>query len=195
MHVLEAAQRAGYEPYLATHRRFAKHSSHSPWKTFPLFRYGYWVNPDPGKGLIGSIIAFTAWLRFRYRLAYNFSLFGLLWAVRHRFSQFLLQQQFQRNQLVFLATLIPAALLLKIVRLIGLILIFPLMVLLFLWRALRKPLLARGFSPAYFGQPLSGVPDPLWFENELFSKRNDHTRWWEGFRAPPRLYAAIDRLP
>jgi len=194
MHVLEAAQRAGYEPYLATHRRFAKHSSHSPWKTFPIFRYGYWVNPDPGKGLLGSLLAFVAWLRFRYRLAYHFSLFGLLWAVRHRFSQFLLKQPFQRNQLVFLATLIPAALLLKVVRLIGLILIFPLMVLLFAWRALRKLLITGGFPKAYVASLLSDVEDLLWLKNELFTKRNDYRRWWKEFRALRSFQADIDRL-
>lgn len=194
MHVLEAAQRAGYEPYLATHRRFAKHSSHSPWKTFPIFRFGYWVNPDPGRGLIGSVLAFVAWLRFRYRLAYNFSLFGLLWAVRHRFSQFLLKQPFQRNQLVFLATLIPAALLLKIVRLIGLILIFPLMVLLFAWRALRKMLISGGFPQAYVASLFSDVQDLLWLKNELFTKRNDYQRWWKEFRALRSFQADMERL-
>jgi glycosyltransferase involved in cell wall biosynthesis len=41
MHVLRAAEKAGYTPILATNRRF-KANDQSPWRIYPVYKYGFW---------------------------------------------------------------------------------------------------------------------------------------------------------
>jgi hypothetical protein len=195
MHVLEAAQRAGYEPYLATHKRFASHSRHSPWRTYPVYRYGFWAAKDAGGGgIIGTILGLLGWLRFRWRLVYNYSLFGVLWAVRDRFGEFLLKQRLDRTQLASLATLIPAAVLLKLVRFLGLLLLFPVAVVLFLIRATVRLLRAGGFPSTYLHSLLADPADLWRFLYTVFQRRNEYLRWWHEYRSLQQFRKDTEQL-
>ncbi|MDZ4798556.1 MAG: hypothetical protein SGI92_10375 [Bryobacteraceae bacterium] len=184
MHVLEAAQRAGYEPYLATHKRFAAHSRHSPWRTHTAYRYGFWAAKDTGGGgLLGRIFGILGWMRFQWRLFYQYSLFGLLWAVRDRFGEFLLKQRLDRTQLASLATLVPAAVFLKLLRFTGLLLLFPFVLVVFLWRSLVRILAAGGFPRAYVRSLLADAADLWRFLLAVFHQRNVYRRWYRDYRA------------
>lgn len=183
VHVLEAAQRAGYEPFLATHVRFSKSSHHSPWRTFPIYRYGFWAAQETAQfGLVNWILGQLGWLRFRWRLFYHYSLFGLLWAVRDRFSDFLLKQPLDRAHLASLATLIPAAILLKLVRFLFLLLLLPVMLLVFLGRSAARLLRAGGFPQSYLRSLLADAADAWNFAAQVFARRLDFLSWWQQYR-------------
>lgn len=181
VHVLEAAQRAGYEPYLATHRRFANSPHKAPWKTFAIYRAGYWVNKG-APGLVEHLLAAAGTLRFRWRLFLNYSMFGLLWAVRDRFGEFLLKQPMDRAHLLSLATLIPAAVLVKVLRFFGLLLFLPVMLLIFLGRSTVRLLKAGGFPESYVRALLADVADLMRFAGQLFSRRNQFQSWLRQYR-------------
>src|SRR5215510_8521627 len=134
MHVLEAAQRAGYEPYLATHKRFAK-SHHSPWKTYPIYRFSFFASQTTAQSsLVNWALGKIGWMRFRWRMFYQYSWPGLLWAVRDHFGEFLLKQPMDRAHLRSLVLLLPLAVFLKLVRLLVNIALLPVMLLVFLVR-------------------------------------------------------------
>lgn len=182
-HVLEAAQRAGYEPYLATHKRFAASSHGSPWKTFPIYRFGFWASQGaPAFGSLSWLLGQLGWLRFRWRLAYNYSLFGLLWAVRNRFGEFLLKQPISRPHVASLITVIPAAIGLKLLRLIGLLLLLPFTLLIFLFRSVVRLLKAGGFPESYARSLFADAADLSSFTKEIFRRRNQILGWWQQYR-------------
>ncbi|HUQ94584.1 MAG TPA: hypothetical protein VM120_23080 [Bryobacteraceae bacterium] len=183
VHVLEAAQRMGYEPYLGTHVRFAKSSHHSPWRTFPIYRFGFWAAQESAQfGLVNWILGRIAWLRFRWRLFYRFSLFGLLWAVRDRFGDFVLKQPLDRAHLLSLATLVPAAILLKLFRFLFLLLLLPVMIVIFLCRALLRLMKAGGFPERYLRSLLADAADALYFFRQIFIRRIGFLSWWQQYR-------------
>lgn len=184
VHVLEAAQRAGYEPLLATNLRFAKSTHHSPWRTFPIFHVGFWDSEGVAQSdLVNWILGKLGWLRFRWRMFYHYSLFGLLWAVRHRFTEFLLKQPLDRAHLASLATLVPAAVLLKLVRFIGLLLLLPLMLVVFLFRSAVRVLKAGGFPQSYVRELLSDVIDAVRLPVELWRRRIGYMKWWKQYQS------------
>lgn len=195
VHVLEAAQRAGYEPYLATHQRFAKSPHKAPWKTYALYRYGFWAAQGaPRFASVEWFLGVASELRFRYRLAYHYSMFGLLWAVRDRFGEFLLKQPIDRSHLLSLASLIPAAILLKLIRFIGLLLLLPVMLLVFLFRSIARLLKAGGFPAGYVRSLFADVADLARFQSQLFARRNQILAWWQQYRSIQAFRADTDRL-
>jgi hypothetical protein len=193
VHVLEAAQRAGYEPYLATHRRFAKSPHKAPWKTFAVYRVGYWVNKG-APGLAERLLAAAGAARFRWRLFLNYSMFGLLWAVRDRFGDFLLKQPLDRTHLLSLAALIPAAILVKLLRFLGLLLFLPVALLIFLGRATGRLLKAGGFPESYVRSLLADVADLTSFLLQLFERRNQFRSWLRQYRMMRTFQADTARL-
>jgi hypothetical protein len=193
MHVLEAAQRAGFEPYLATHRRFAKSPHKAPWKTFAIYRVGYWVDKG-APGLIEKLLAAAGNARFRWRLFLNYSMFGLLWAVRDRFGEFLLKQPVDRPHLLSLATLIPAAILVKVLRFLGLLLFLPVALLIFLGRGTARLLKAGGFPESYVRSLLADVADLARFLLQLFARRNQFRSWLRQYRMLRTFQADTERL-
>ncbi|MBL8178556.1 MAG: hypothetical protein JNK48_28040 [Bryobacterales bacterium] len=184
MHVLEAAQRAGFEPYLAANRRFPPEQHPPQWRTLPLYEAGFWDSEGVAESSIVKWLQrrYRA-LRFRYRLSYHFSLFGLLWAVRHRFTEFLLQQPLDRTHLASLVTLLPAAVLLKLARLVLLLLLLPVMVLIFLWRSTGRLMLAGGFPQLYLKELYWEVADTLRLPRELMARRIGYMKWWKQYRS------------
>lgn len=193
VHVLEAAQRAGYEPYLATHQRFAKSPHKAPWRTFALYRVGYWVDKG-APGWVERLLSVAGSLRFRWRLFLNYSMFGLLWAVRDRFGEFLLKQPIDRTHLLSLATLIPAAILVKVLRFLGLLLFLPVMLLVFLCRSTIRLLKAGGFPESYVRSLLADVADLARFLLQLFARRNQFRSWLRQYRMLRTFQADTERL-
>jgi hypothetical protein len=195
VHVLEAAQRAGFEPYLATNRRFPKEQHPPQWRTLPVYAAGFWDSEGVAESsLVKWMQQRYRALRFRYRMTYHFSLFGLLWAVRHRFSEFLLKQPLDRSHLASLATLLPAAVLLKVGRLLLLLLLLPVMLVIFLWRSIGRLMLAGGFPQAYLHEIYSEIADTLRFPRELMSRRIGYMKWWKQYRSLRSFQKDTERL-
>ena len=88
MHVLRAAARAGYQPVLATNRRFSENPG-SSWTVLPLYEFGFWPEfaaPRWAKLLRKSAnLSRDAWFRGRCRLRH--SLLGLAWRERARWRR------------------------------------------------------------------------------------------------------------
>jgi hypothetical protein len=195
VHVLEAAQRAGYEPYLATHMRFAKSSHQSPWKTFPLYRFSFWASQEKAQSsLVNWLLGQLGWMRFRWRLFYQYSLFGILWAVRDRFSGFLLNQPLDRAHLASFATLIPAAIFVKLLRWIGLLLLLPVMLIIFLGRSASRLLKAGGFPQAYVRSLLADPADAWSFVKQVWSRRLSYSSWWRQYQGLVAFRKDTERL-
>ncbi|MFN7932045.1 MAG: hypothetical protein U0R19_01885 [Bryobacteraceae bacterium] len=195
VHVLEAAQRAGFEPYLATNRRFPKEQHPPQWRTLPVYAAGFWDSEGVAESsLVKWLQGRYRALRFRYRLTYHYSLFGLLWAVRHRFSEFLLKQPLDRTHLASLATLLPAAVLLKLGRLLLLLLLLPVMLVVFLWRSIGRLMLAGGFPQAYLREVYSEISDTLRFPRELMARRIGYMKWWKQYQSLRSFQKDTERL-
>lgn len=100
--VLNAAQRAGYMPVLATNRRFKPSSA--LWRAYPVYRYGFWfrlTEPRLSRVLRAWAASLKQWsLRLKYELI--FSPLGLLWVCRHDPVEFL-----KRAQATDLFSLLP----------------------------------------------------------------------------------------
>ncbi|MGH9722335.1 MAG: hypothetical protein ACRD8O_19160 [Bryobacteraceae bacterium] len=125
VHVLQAAQQAGYTPCLATNRRF-RDGAGAPWKIFPVYRYSFWT-PHLSKsgGPLASLRA--AWRRFVFglKLRLQFSAPGVMWAQRGRLADFLLNQPVDRNHLIPLLPWVPLFVLYKTIRFLVLLLASP----------------------------------------------------------------------
>ncbi|MCS7027093.1 MAG: hypothetical protein NZV14_20040 [Bryobacteraceae bacterium] len=193
LHVLEAAQRAGYEPYLATHRQFAKSPHQAPFKTFAIYRAGFWVD-ESSPSLLGRLWGWFEELRFRWRLFRNFSPFGLLWAVRDRFGEFLLKQPLDRTHLISVATLVPAAILIKAVRFLVVLLFLPFALIIFLGRSIWRVLKAGGFPEAYVRALVADLADGAYFLRELVARRNQLRNWLKQYRMLRSFQTDTERL-
>jgi len=195
VHVLEAAQRAGFEPYLATHGDFAGSSFQSPWKTFPYFRYSFWAAQERTQSTVLEWLAGLAGkLRFRWRLFRNYSWPGLLWAVQSRFGEFLLKQPADRAHLERLPALIAGGIAMKLARLAVLLLLLPLALAVFLARGIGRLLLAGGFPLSYVRSLAADLSDLLWFQREVFKRRNQWRQWWRQYRSIKGFGATTRRL-
>lgn len=195
VHVLEAAQRAGFEPYLATNRRFPKAQHPPDWRTLPVYQSGFWDSEGVAESsLVKWVQERYRALRFRYRLTYHYSLLGLLWAVRHRFSEFLLKQPLDKAHLASLATLLPVALLLKLARLLMLVLLLPVMLVIFAWRSIGRLLRAGGFPQGYVHEVYAEIADTLRFPKELMARRIGYMKWWKQYRSLRSFQKDTERL-
>src|SRR5579883_2300544 len=77
VHVLRAAERAGYTPILVTNRKFQEHSS-VPWKVLPLYEFGFWTEARQSR-----VTRWVKWLQrrwFRLRFHFRYSMLGLAWS-------------------------------------------------------------------------------------------------------------------
>jgi hypothetical protein len=185
VHVLEAAQRAGYQPVLAAHERFSRDAAARlvPWKTLPVYRYGFWAAQGPVRfALLEWVRGALARGRFRARVAFTFSPLGLAWGVRTRFSEFLFRQPIDKPHLFGLVTLIPAVLLLKLLRLLALLIALPGALAVFLFRSARRLLAAGGFPQTYARSLLADAADFLRLNQLLFERRVSMLSWWQQFR-------------
>ncbi len=88
--VLEAAQKAGYTPILATNRRFERDGS-IPWEVYPVYKYGFWFHMTKPR--------WHSWLQrvsfsirrmvFIPKIRMIFSRWGLLWIARKQPGEYL----------------------------------------------------------------------------------------------------------
>lgn len=185
VHVLHGAERAGYEPILASHVRFAKDpaSFAAPWRTFPMYRYGFWAaDATPDFALLTWLRGKFAKLRFRWKVAFRFSPWGLAWETRTRFSEFLFKQPIDRAHVLGLFTLVPAVFLFKIVRLLFLLFLLPVMLVVFVFRAARRLLVEGGFPQSYARSLLADAADFLRLQQLVFERRVGILKWINQFR-------------
>lgn len=88
VHVLEAAERAGYKPILATNRAFR---SSCPWEVHPVYTYGFWFRlTEPwwyrwARRLKERI---ERWF-FQWKCSLVFSQLGLFWVIRGELGPYL----------------------------------------------------------------------------------------------------------
>jgi glycosyltransferase involved in cell wall biosynthesis len=93
MHVLRAAEKAGYTPILATNRRF-KANDQSPWRIYPVYKYGFWFR-----------LAEPLWYRlakkfssaiqrslFSLKIKLIFSTMGFFASIRNQMGEYLRRQ-------------------------------------------------------------------------------------------------------
>jgi glycosyltransferase involved in cell wall biosynthesis len=77
VHVLQAAERAGYTPILVTNRKFQQRSS-VPWKVLPLYEFGFWTEARTSRAT-----AWAKWMQrwwFLLRFHCRYSKIGLAWS-------------------------------------------------------------------------------------------------------------------
>jgi hypothetical protein len=90
VHVLRAAETAGYEPVLVTNRAFQE-DRRVPWTVLPLFEFGFW--PEHSHSLLlrcaeriyVRLCRTWFWLKFHLR----YSEFGFAWIARHEWFKYL----------------------------------------------------------------------------------------------------------
>ncbi len=83
VHVLRAAERAGFEPILVTNRKFRQIEA-ATWATLPAYEFGFWTESGVLRRLEWGkqLLAQTRRLLFSARLRVRYSIFGLSWAGR-----------------------------------------------------------------------------------------------------------------
>ncbi|MCH2174006.1 hypothetical protein MK489_24760 [Myxococcota bacterium] len=80
--VLRAAEKAGYVPVLATHRRFTK-ASQGTWECHPTYQLGFWDSgASPTASHAHGSFSLTRW-RQRLRARLQYSTLALMWEHRH----------------------------------------------------------------------------------------------------------------
>lgn len=113
-HVLEAAEKAGYDPILVTNRRFRGHHS-ANWRVHALYKCGFWASlsrPIWCEHLVSAAKAMrNTYLRWRTKVAY--SRLALFWYVRRRPGAFLRSQLLTAKVSVVWIPIIVVAVMLK----------------------------------------------------------------------------------
>src|SRR5947207_7217384 len=93
VHVLEAAEKAGYTSILATNCRF-KADGRVPWEVHPVYKYGFWFRlaapswyrwiQQASSAVKGKMLRLKIWLIF--------SPLGFFWSIRNQFGEYLRRQ-------------------------------------------------------------------------------------------------------
>ncbi len=83
VHVLRAAERAGFEPILITNRKF-RHAAAGSWEVHPTYEFGFWAESRVPSSLLWGkrLLECARRLWFRARLRARYSTPGLSWAGR-----------------------------------------------------------------------------------------------------------------
>ena len=87
VHVLKAAKEDGYNPILATNRKF-NIEGQDPWEIHPVYRYGFWSEPPVhilGRWVDRALSAGAKRIH-RLKIQMGYSYFGFLWNARDRGS-------------------------------------------------------------------------------------------------------------
>jgi hypothetical protein len=118
VHVLRAAQRAGYEPILVTNRKF--HESGIPWEVLPIFEFGFW--PEARSAAYWKLgVKVVSWLAPRLSLArirWRFSEVSLAWASRYHWDTYLRRRRGEGAPLTVRATAVTAIVFFQVIRLL-----------------------------------------------------------------------------
>jgi hypothetical protein len=197
VHVLNAADRAGYRTYLATNRGFAGAAetadSEAPkWAIYRAYKYGFW-SPTRSGGRFSRPIDWLRQLGFRGLCAFRFSIFGMVWTLRNNFTEFVLNQPASWTTLKSLAIMAPLMALLKFVRFLILLTLAPFAAARFLlWRLFRlfKPDPLKHYLKTLFSDCIG-----LWRLMALaISRRNEAVVWVRQFRCLRRFASDTERL-
>ena len=197
VHVLNAADRAGYRTYLATNRSFAgaleSPGSEAPsWSIHPAYKYGFW-SPARAGSLFSRPIKWLSQLGFQVRCRFRFSSLGMAWMLRNNFTDFVLSQPASWTALKSLVVLAPLVALLKLARFLILLGLAPFAAAAFL----LQPLL-RIFKPDPIKQYLRALFSDcigLWrFVALAISRRGEVIGWAREFRRLRRFVSDTQRL-
>ncbi len=90
VHVLRAAEQAGYEPVLVTNRAF-RQSETVPWRVLPQYEFGFWPEPKVRRfqRLTRAVACRTRRIWFRIRCHVLYSTLGLAWSSRYQWKEHL----------------------------------------------------------------------------------------------------------
>jgi len=183
MHVLEAAEAAGYTPLLVTNRKF-RDEVKATWKVLPAYRYGFWApqSASAWEQRVAQARSASASLLFRLKCSFRFSAAGVIWPVRDKFADYLLRQPFGKDYLLTVLPWVPLVVLFKIVRFFLRLVLLPLAVLVLglRWtvrRLLTIPLVYRA-AAMLFGD-LVGLAR---FTRHLLSTRAQLGSWLQQYR-------------
>jgi hypothetical protein len=118
VHVLRAAQTAGYDPVLVTNRKFRE--TELPWKTLPLYEFGFW--PEARSAAYWKLgVKVVAWLAPRVSLSHirlRYSELALAWASRGQWSRYLRRRKGDGAPLPARAMVVAALTFFSVVRLL-----------------------------------------------------------------------------
>lgn len=125
VHVLRAAEQAGYDPVLVTNRRFREKDL--PWQVLPLFEFGFWPEPLSSRFWKFAFRAAAAlnkrWTAARIRLRY--SELGLAWASRDEWGRYLQRRAGEGAPLTMRAAAVSAIALFQAGRLLLAAMVLP----------------------------------------------------------------------
>lgn len=183
MHVLEAAEAAGYTPLLVTNRKFRDEVKAS-WKVLPAYLYGFWApqSASAWEQRVAQARSLSGNLLFRLKCKWKFSSAGVIWSVRDKFADYLVKQPFGKDYLLTVLPWVPLVVLFKIVRFFLRVLLLPLAVLVLgtRWivrKLLTFPLVFRA-AALLFGD-LAGL---VRFLRHLLATRAQMGSWLQQFR-------------
>lgn len=173
VHVLRAAEKLGYEPHLVSNVAFERSPEQPPWKTHHVYQQGFWAAEGaPKLNLVALAIEILARIRFRWMFAYQFSLPGLLWTYRDNLTEFIGVQTLRRGNLFELAPLVLLASLLKTLRFMVMLLLLPVALIVFGYRAVKGLLKLGRFPSSYLHHLTADARDAGRFFQKTFSQRN-----------------------
>lgn len=136
VHVLRAAEKAGYDPVLVTNRKFCEKT---PWQVLPLYEFGFWPEPvlpwyvKLGVKLFASLTSHSFRLRFNLR----YSELGLAWATRHNWLKYLKPREPGQAHLVVRFAAVVLIVMSQTARILGAAIVLPLLgLLVFPWWAI-----------------------------------------------------------
>jgi hypothetical protein len=127
MHVLRAAEAAGYQPVLATNRKFRERDA-APWDILPLYEFGFW--PEPSRAWHSSLAAKLgpvlrkSWCALRCRMLY--SKMGLAWSCRFEWKRYLQLRPAAWPAMPHWILGITVIFAVKVLRMLSLVLMLPL---------------------------------------------------------------------
>lgn len=195
VHVLSAAARAGFEPVLATNRKF-RDAVPEGWKTAPVYQYGFWAAMSTPRWDLMAAQARTGWRRlvFRLRCRFRFSAPGMAWLLRDRLVTVILDQPLDRTRLLPLLKLVPIVALYKLVRFLLLLALLPLGVVraagVLVWGLVRR----EKVLTSYLGNLFRDVIRLFDLARILLRRRGDLSKWLQQFRCLRRFTADTRRL-
>jgi hypothetical protein len=158
VHVLRAAQAAGYQPVLVTNRKFREKGL--PWEILPLFEFGFW--PEARTAVSWRLaVKVIAWMAPRFSLArirLRYSEIALAWESRYNWGKYLMRRRGEGAPLIVRSGAVAVVVFLQVFRLLCGAALLPVLLLVgvpawllfaagrFLVRALKT--LVRGDRPA-----------------------------------------------
>ncbi len=146
VHVLGAAEKAGYQPVLAANRKFTKQGE-TNWRIFREYEFGFWS--EPRKLQLGRRqLKFFRRIWFRLRCELRYSELGLFWLGRTDSAKYLSRKPHGFAGFLIHALGLKLIVAAKVLRLPGLLLLLP------IWAVVLPLVALRDLLRLFFRLPL-----------------------------------------